>query len=297
MQPVSKQFDENLARLAWSLWTELGVAGLERKHQDFGITPEELIILTSVLSEFDPRLRDEALDWCIQYHRFISPIHLQIIAKKYEPYIATSFSIFSATLNTFTKAKWTLLTEAPPLKIHPSGKSRLRNFETLSMVYFRLRSFFGVSVRADTIAFLLGEKREYFIASDLLEIGYSKSRLAEVLADLALAGVLTESQVRNQLHYSFTRRSELIKLVGGIPKKMVHWDRILAVLIPIRACLQATENSPIGVRAIDIRNLLNHLSRELSLLKLTPPPLQKDLDAYWVSVTEWILEFTRELTV
>src|SRR6516165_4421831 len=99
MEMTSKQIKENLAHLAWSLWTEVGVAGLERRHRDFLIGLEELIILTAALSEFDPRLRDEALDWCVQYHRFISPIRLHILAKKYEEYIANPFSTFSATLN------------------------------------------------------------------------------------------------------------------------------------------------------------------------------------------------------
>lgn len=295
MRPISDQLDENLALLAWSLWTELGVAGLKRNHEDFAVAPEELIILTSALSQFDPRLRDEALDWCIQYHRFISPIRLQIVAKKYKDFIATPFSIFSATYNTFATTKWAVLKDSIPLKLHPSGKSRLRNFETPSMIDFKLRSLFGVNVRADVLSFLLSEKRENYIASDLLEMGYSKSRIAEILADLALGGLLTESQVRNQLHYSFIKRNQLTKLLGTIPKKMVRWDQILAVLLPIRACIDATENSPIGIRAIDMRNLLNNLLRDLSQLKLTPPPMQKDLETYWKSVTEWILEYTKSL--
>jgi len=295
LRPISDQIDENLALFAWSLWTELGVAGLKRNHQDFAVTPEELIILTSALSQFDPRLRDEALDWCIQYHRFISPIRLQILAKKYKDFIATPFSIFSATYNTFAPTKWAVLKENNPLKLHPSGKSSLRNFETPSMIDFKLRSLFGVNVRADVLSFLLTEKRENYIASDLLETGYSKSRIAEILADLALGGLLIESQVRNQLHYSFIKRNQLAKLLGTIPKKMVRWDRILAVILPIRACIVATENSPISVRAIDMRNLLSNLSRELSQLKLTPPPMQKDLETYWTDVTEWFLEYTKSL--
>ncbi len=295
MQTVVKQLDQTLTSLAWSLWTELGVAGLERKHPDFGIAPEEIIILTSVLSDFDPRLRDEALDWCIQYHHFISPVRLQILAKKYEEYITVPFSTFAATVNSLASTKWNLLTDAAPLKIRPSGKSHLRNFDNASMIYFRLRALFGVSVKADVLAFLLGEKRDHFIASDLLELGYSKSRLAEILSDLALAGLLTESQVRNQLQYSFKKLNPFIKLLGAMPKKLVHWDRILSVLIPIRSCLHATENSPIGVQMIDLRNLLSDLSSELAQLKLTPPPLQKDLEVYWSSVTDWILEFTQSL--
>ena len=119
MRTVSKKIDESLARLAWSLWTEIGVAGLERKHRTFSVAPEELIILTSVLAEFDPRLRDESLDWCTRYHCFISPIRLHILAKKYEDFIAEPFSIFSKTLNAIAdmRTKWIVFTETTSFKI------------------------------------------------------------------------------------------------------------------------------------------------------------------------------------
>ena len=78
--------------------------------------------------------------------------------------------------------------------------------------------------------------------------------------------------------------------------KMVPWDRVLAVLLPIHACLQDVENTPIGVRAIDMRNLLNKLSSQLSQIKLKPPSLQNDLEAYWVSVVKWILGFSASLS-
>lgn len=297
MGTVSKQIDENLAHLAWSLWTEIGVAGLERKHRAFSIAPEELIILTSALSEFDPRLCDEALDWCIHNHRFISPIRLHILAKKHEEYIAKPFSTFSATLNAAAgiRTRWAVLTKTPPLKLQPSGKSILRSFEIPSMLNFRLRSFLGVGAKADVLAFLLAEKREDFIASDLMETGYSKRRLAAILEDLAAAGILFKSHIRNQLRYAFVRRDQFVKLLGDIPKKMVHWHRILAVLLPIRACLQDVEDTPIGVRVIDMRNLLNKLSNQLLQIKLNPPPLQNDFEAYWSSIIKWLFEITRKL--
>jgi hypothetical protein len=294
---VSNQFDENLARLAWSLWTEVGVAGLERKHQDFSIALEELIILTSAVSEFDPRLRDEALDWCSRYHRFISPIHLQILAKKYGDYIAKPYSTFSATLNATadTRTKWAVLIKSPSLKFQPSGKSILRDFKNPSMINFRLRSFLGVGARADILSFLLSEERRDFVASDLTETGYSKRRLAIILDDLAAAGTLSQSRVRNQLRYAFVKRDQFIQLLGGVPKKMVHWDQILAVLLPIHACLHDVEDSPTGVRVIDMRNLLNKLSNKLMQLQLIPPPLQKDLEAYWNNVAKWLLKFIQGL--
>jgi hypothetical protein len=294
MAPLSKQLDTNLARLAWSLWTELGVAGLERKHQAFSIAPEELIVLTAALSEFDPRLRDEALDWCIRYHRFISPIRLQILAEKYKDFIAEPFSVFSTTFNAISdsRTKWVVLTKAASLKFRASGKSTLRNLEVPSMILFRLRSFLGVGARADILAFLISEKDRDFTASDLLETGYSKRRIAQILDDLAEAGILSLVQVRNQFHYALIKRNSMIQLLGKTPKKMVHWDQILAVLLPIRACLHRVENTSVGVRAIDMRNLLKKLSKELQQIHLTPPPLQNDLEAYWENVVKWINEFS-----
>ncbi len=298
MEPVSNQFDTNLARLAWSLWTELGVAGLERKHQTFSVAPEELIILTSVLSEFDPRLRDEALDWCVRYHHLISPIRLQILAAKYEDFIREPFSVFSATLNSIAniRTKWPVLTKVSPLKFRPSGKSMLRNFKNPSMILFRLRTFLGVGIRADVLAFLLREKSGNFTASDLLETGYSKRRLAQILNDLAAAEILSQTRVRNQLRYTLIKRNPLIKLLGSVPKNLPHWDRILAVLLPMRACLHNVEGTSIGVRVIDMRNLLSKLSHELAQVKLIPPPLQNDFEAYWKTVTAWILNFSKSLS-
>lgn len=295
MKKISKQIDEYLAKLAWSLWTELGVAGLERKHQTFSISPEDLILLTSVLSEFDPRLRDEALDWCTQYHRFISPYRLQILAKKNKKYLEDSFSIFSATLNSVKKTKWFVFKKTRPLKFQPSGKSNLRNFKAPSMIYFRLKSFFGVGVRTDILAFLLSEELGEFSISDLLETGYSKRYIAEILEDLAAAGILHQSQVRNQLKYSFISRDLFIQLLGGIPKEMIHWHQILAIVLPIRACVRELEETPMSVKAIDLRNLLNTMSNQLLKMKLTPPPLQNDFEAYWNNATQWFMAFLDSL--
>ncbi len=298
MGKILNQLDANLARLAWSLWTELGVAGLERKHQNFPVAPEELIILTALISEFDPRLRDEALDWCIRYHHLISSIRLQILVEKYKEFIQQPFSLFAATINSNAniRTKWPVLTKTSPLKFRPSGKSILRDFHKPSMIHLRLRSFLGVGIRADVLAFLLNEPGGEFSASDFLETGYSKRRLAQILSDLAAAEILSQRHIRNQLRYTLVKRDLLIKILGGIPKNCIHWDRILATLLPLRACLQNVEDASIGVRVVDMRNLLSELSQELMQIKLKAPPLQNDFEAYWRSITEWILDFSESLS-
>ena len=42
MNTLSERLDQQLVDLAWSLWTELGVAGVHRSHQQFMVFPEEL---------------------------------------------------------------------------------------------------------------------------------------------------------------------------------------------------------------------------------------------------------------
>jgi hypothetical protein len=149
--------------------------------------------------------------------------------------------------------------------------------------------------KADVLSFLLTEERGDFVTSDLIETGYSKRRLAAILEDFAAAGVLSELKIRNQLRYAFVRRDQFIKLIGDIPKKMVNWQRILAVLLPIRACLQDVEDAPVGVRMVDMRNLLNKLSSQLFQIELNPPPLQKDFEAYWDNIGKWLLDVTCKL--
>ncbi len=81
MQTFSDALDEQLAQLGWSLWTELGVSGVVRKHRHHAIDPEPLIIYTAALQDIDPRLRDESTDWCTRYHTFISKTRLRNLLK------------------------------------------------------------------------------------------------------------------------------------------------------------------------------------------------------------------------
>src|SRR5438128_8988025 len=61
----SEQIREHILDLVWSLWAELGVSSWIRRHQQWAIDPEPLILFTVQIGDADRRLRDEALDWCI----------------------------------------------------------------------------------------------------------------------------------------------------------------------------------------------------------------------------------------
>lgn len=296
MQLLSKKIDQLLIDLAWSLWTELGVAGIKRYHQNCLIAPEELILLTAVIADIDPRLRDEALDWCTRYYHFISISRLRTLVKTLGSSIYEPFSVFAATLNSVSKANWPLFTKAIPLKFTPSGKSKLPRCEAPSLLYLRLRALFGVGARADLITFFLTQKKNDFTASDTTEIGYTKSSLAALLDSFVQSGFFDAFVIRNQRNYCFIKRDQMKKILGQIPEVIPPWRHILEVIIPLRICIQYSEKKSDGTKITEIRNILKKHENNLRKLRLTPPPFQSDFFAYWNCFSNWILGILQSFT-
>ena len=295
MALLSEMIDHHLAGLAWSLWTELGVAGTKRKHSNYLIDPEELILLTAVIAKKDPRLRDEGLDWCAKFHRYISVGRLRMLIKNFEENIQESFSIFAATLNAVADSKWHLFTNASPLKFIPSEKSTLTAFEFPAMLYFRLRAFFGVNARADLIAFFLANQQSSLTAADATEIGYSKRNLADVLDELTRAGIFQALSVRNQKCYRFLKEAQMISALGAIPQFMPSWRRLLHIILTLRSSIIKIEKKSEGIKFVEIRNQLTSLQNDLNKLHLSPPPPSPDFEVFWDSFSSWILTIVKSL--
>lgn len=289
MNLLSERLDRQLVDLAWSLWTELGVAGVHRAHQQFMISPEELILVTARLQGSDPRLVEEALDWCSRYHHFISVSRLKTLAKSWGKVTIDAFSMFSATLNRISRAHWPVLTHAVPLKCQPSGKSKAPRFEQPALLLFRLRSLFGVSARADVIAFYLAQKQGNYSISDVREIGYTKRNLADVLESFVQAGIFDSFFSRNQLRFGFAKRKEFEEILEPLPRFMPAWRQIFELIIPLRDYIQQIEKKSQSTRVVEVRNVLRGIEDQLKRLKLAAPPMQSDFQLYWDSLSEWTL--------
>lgn len=148
-----KQLNKNLLDLAWSLWTELGVAGVKQNHKNVLLLIEELVIFTSIIAEIDPRLRDESMDWCSQYHHFISTSRLKCLMKEFNGVTKESFSKYASSINNISKTNWPIFIDVSPLKIRLSHKSTLRPHASPALLNIRARSIFGTGARADLITF------------------------------------------------------------------------------------------------------------------------------------------------
>lgn len=287
-----KQLDKNLLNLAWSLWTELGVAGVKQNHQNVLILVEELVIFTSVLTEIDPRLRDESLDWCSHFYHFISISRLKSLMKDFEELATEPFSKYASSLNNISKANWPVFIDIPPLKINLSHKSILRPLVSSSLLNIRARALFGTSARADLVTFFLVHPNTDFSIAEVAETGYSKRNLAEVLDDLHLGNLFDRSMQGNQQRYRLNKNSPLFQMLKPIPEYAPSWHLVFKVLLALRVCIHRTEKYSESTRVVELRNCLKKQEKSLQKLGLIPPPFQNNFPMYLENFSQWIIEWT-----
>ena len=83
--------------LLWSLWTELGVNGVVRKHAQVIIDPEALLLFSPLLVASEPRLLELIYSWCVKHHGLIAPSRLSGLRKTLPPEVTGPFDCFAAT--------------------------------------------------------------------------------------------------------------------------------------------------------------------------------------------------------
>lgn len=254
-------FDDLLSGLAWSLWGELGVQSIENHHKNCLIHLEELVILTSILSEHDPRLREEAIDWLSRHHELISISRLRTYINELTEDSKRLFSRFAATLNFVSSAKWPYAENAIPFKVKITGKSILPSFENPSLLMLRLRALVGPGAKADILTHFMTRSELQLSAADLIEIGYSKRSLLTALDHLASSGIVAVKQIRNKKKYELKRPKELQVVIGKLPKTAPSWIRLIRAIETIRAILPNLQTSSDTTKTILLRNCLIEVNR------------------------------------
>jgi len=293
MTSARRQLAEHVLDLAWSLWTELGVAGARRHHQQVAITPEELLLLTSMLASIDPRLRDESIDWCSRYHGHVSTARLRslFVAAPREQKVA--LSRYTATVNALAATRWPTTDDALPWKVTPGGKSSAPDLARPALLRLRLRALFGTGARADVLGLFLGSNEPDISVAEVAEIGYTKRNIATVLDDLAMGGVFVRTRVRNQFRYRWAKRAALEALVQPLPTKIPSWRPIVDLVLALYWFVERTESMPSVVRGVEAVNLLPSINRQIVALHLESPSLGQNPDKTWDRLARWALKIVR----
>jgi hypothetical protein len=282
---------EQLLDLAWSHWAALGVAGSVRPAE-VPVDLEALLLLTAELAAEDPRLRDEALDWCSRFHGFASKPRLKQLLRRLAPGAQSAFGPFAGALEQHAGTPWPSSSGAASAPTSLSGKSRLPALTRPALLSLRLRALFGVGARADIIGAVLSRRSEDFGAADLVFIGYSKRNLAEALDMLAAAGLFRTTRTGNRVRFSWQRREQLSALLAPLPDVIPVWSSTLRVMSGFLDLLTRTQTKSDRLVAVEAARCLRQLSNDLQALGVEPPDLPamtRDALSDWVLSTSALL--------
>ena len=288
MTSFSRQLQENVLELAWSLWAELGVSGWQRHHTSHAIDPELLILFTAGLGDADPRLREESTDWSVTYGRYVSAMRLKNLLRTQTPAVQSTFGEIAATVSAHSPVRW-------PQKTHPrrferTGRSVIDNFERPSLIVLRLRAFLGVGARAEIVRSFIAEPSQRFTAADLaVETAYTKRNVAEALEALRMAGLVQAVQLRNQLQYWLANSDALTHLPGGMPQIFPMWRPIFRILGAQLVAAQRAEQLTATARRVEASDVVHTLMPDLHALGLRSPLTESPGPDSWASFESWAL--------
>jgi DNA-binding transcriptional ArsR family regulator len=269
--PTSRSTPKLVTDLCWGAWSELGVSGWGRTHEDWAIDPEPLIVFTSSIGADDPRLRDEAMDWCIRNWRHVSLTRLRNALRSQGELNPDSWGKFAAVVNARAGVNWPgATTECSTYRV--TGRSVLHSLSDPSLVYLRMRAMFGVSARTEILRVFLLHPRSKRTASALAEAtGYTKRNVAEACDLLVQAGVLTAKTVGNRFYYSLREVSPLAAFVGPIPEIAPDWNALFRVVGAIRDLSDMSEEASADALIVETHQVARNIEEDLDLLGIEGP--------------------------
>lgn len=268
-RPAATFAEQSLA-LASGAWTELGVSGWTASHGDWAIDPEPLILFTAWLGDADPRLRDEATDWCVQNWRYVSKARLKNLLREQADDVQEPFGEFAATVGTHAGISWPGATE--PRRYALTGRSTLPPLDRPSLAWLRLRAIFGVGARAEILRCSLSQGGGLMSVARIAHItGYTKRNVADECDTLERAGVLSVRPSGNRFYYSLARRAELEAFVGNLPSVRHDWTAMLNIARELVAIERRADTETLTTLPVHVRRSLRLIEDNLDELDIERP--------------------------
>ena|GEM_PF-888533 len=271
--------------LVWGAWVELGVSGWQRTHADWAIDPEPLIIATAAFGDLDPRLRDEALDWCIHQWRYVSRVRLRNLLREQPAGVREAWGPFAATVSHHAGVQWPSATDE--FRYTTTGRSSFESMEQPSRAWVRLRGMFGLGARTEILRYFLSGHRRATVSTIALNIGYAKRNVADECDTLVKAGVLRPQQVANRFYYTLAHADALRDFVGDIAPLRPDWASLFAVTSALVSLEESSQSMSNAALMVEAHRIAQTLDDDLDSLDIEQRPDLRNRDDYWPSVRDF----------
>ncbi len=267
--------------ICWGAWAELGVSGWSRTHADWAIDPEPLIIFTAWLGDVDPRLRDEALDWCIRYSRYVSRVRLRNLpSKDVDIDRQRAWGEYAATVNARAGVAWPHPTQARE-SYRVTGRSTLRSLTEPSLVCLRMRAMFGLAARTEIMRHLLFHGDASITVAQLAKAtAYTKRNVADECDALERAGVLAMRSESNRFYYSLADPEALAGFVGDMPSVRPDWPSLFDLLGRLIHLDRDAKSMSGDALQVETHKTMREIEDDLDALGFDGPPRDFNLNSY-----------------
>lgn len=284
-RPAARFADQAIA-LVSGTWTELGVSGWTSTHGDWAVDPEPLILFTAWLGDADPRLRDEATDWCVRNWRHISKARLKNLLRQQPDDVKDAFGEFAATVSAHAGVVWPGATE--PRRFTVTGRSTLPALDRPSMAWLRLRAMFGVGARAEILRwFLVSGGASHSVAALAARTGYTKRNVAEECDSLERAGVLAVRTRGNRFYYSAARQKALNEFVGDVAPIRPNWFAMFNVARELVLLERRVDDAVVRALSVHVRNAIRVIEDDLDELDLDRLPANLQGGDLWPAMQKF----------
>lgn len=254
LSSLKERLGEIGARAAWAQWSALGAGTLhEGGSASAIIDPEALLLLSLHLIPEERRLRDLARWWAEVGSGLLSVQRTKTLAKDFPADVQERLHEFSRWATRAGDKRWKrYASEGTKNDSERDRKGpedpQLRSPASLLL---RLRAGFGVSAKADVLAFLLGIEGQTATTRKATEAtGYSRATISGALEDLTRADFIEKSGGRPAEYRAPVRswmalfhRSETAEQTRetGVPKWR-YWAQLFAFLARARKWAHEAES-------------------------------------------------------
>ena len=267
---LASRLQQAAADAAWVQWRVLGGQVAARLPASI-VDPEALLLVSLAMSPDEPRLLDLLSGFAGSGTDSISIQRLRRLATAFPPRVSDDVGRFARSATAAGDHRWARLAAGKPLAPGRAGKvgnAAERILERGSLM-LRLRTAFGVDVRADVLAYLLGiADSRAGIGEMTVELGYAANSIRGACEALVESGLILGGPERPARYHVRWRRWQQFLDLERTP--WFPWGRAYALVTALRDWLRSHEaREPSGdVERMLFREWREEHRKDLALLEI-----------------------------
>lgn len=269
---------EGAVAATWAQWSALGAGGIGADRDLHSIVdPEALVLFSLYLIPAERRLRDFVRWWATVGSERLSVQRTKTLLDRFPEETGDRLGTFGRWAVAAGDKRWRRYATDDSSRLDRDLKGRdYPNLMQSPSLLLRLRAGFGVSAKADVLAYLLGrEERAATVRDATWATAYSRATVGGALDDLSRAGFVEEMGGRPARYTTDVASWEgLLFDAEGRDETFPswrHWGEVYAFLAQVVQWTRADDTQSDYVRSSQARDVFDDFERLFEANRIRVP--------------------------